>query len=353
MMDKVHDVFIAYHGSYDAGGSRGQAESLYSYLLTKKLDVYFFPASGKDNYKANIVEAMRSKTFVLVCNQNIHTVDGHIDRAQHYELSVEIDAFYSLAQEGQNTNMTLAKVFVCGDYTHTRGQEQFLHELFNNRTHLFCDESKGEGKYEEVYSWIVNNISNTQSSATDSVESYISQEIKKVYAQRSSMNGNCNLSQLIQNSKSIRAMGISNTELTSRVDAMAVTTALKNGAHIELLFLDPDSSFTRAREEEEKLRKNRIRDITRVNIDTARNFKSDLPQQYKEQYKLYMYRAVPRLNIILLDDVVILQYYANFAEGLKNPCFYIVREQNSPLYDFCVQNFELIKENAKPLGEGR
>ena len=76
---------------------------------------------------------MKSKAFILVCNENIKTLEnGRIDPSYHYELSTEIDAFYALTQLDGGVNVSDSKVLVCGDYNQKRlkGQETLLHELF-------------------------------------------------------------------------------------------------------------------------------------------------------------------------------------------------------------------------------
>ncbi len=355
MISKENDVFLAYHGSYDKNGSKVLADEICDFLLSKGIKVYYFPKSQKDNYKSNIIEVMKSKVFILVCNENIKTLEnGHIDRVDHYELSVEIDAFYSLAQAGESTAMVDSRVFVSGNYEGREGKEADLHELFKGRTHLFFNKELNEEKFVELYDWINSRI-NSKNPQPDSKNEFnnkkLTEEIKEVFAQRSSMQSHINLAGLVANSKRIRAIGISNSELTTKIDENAILHALQNGAEFDIVFLDPDSDFTANREQEEKLRPGRIRDITYNNIETAAFFKDDLEDCYKENYRLYKYKAIPRLNIILLDNIAILQYYANFTAGMKNPCFVLEKKDYSPLYEFCEQNFEKIKQESELIGD--
>lgn len=41
-LKKEYDVFIAYHGSYEQGGSAGFAENLYNYLSQHGRKCFFF-----------------------------------------------------------------------------------------------------------------------------------------------------------------------------------------------------------------------------------------------------------------------------------------------------------------------
>ena len=67
-LKKEYDVFIAYHGSYEADGSARTADRIYSYLTGKGIKCFYFPRSAKDAYKANIIEVMKSRLFLFVCS---------------------------------------------------------------------------------------------------------------------------------------------------------------------------------------------------------------------------------------------------------------------------------------------
>lgn len=350
MIEKVFDVFIAYHGSYDEKGSREVSDRLYKFLTDKGLKPFYFPFSGKDIYKSNIIEVIKSKTFLLVCNENIHVAEnGNISVSNHYELSTEIDAFYAMTQSGTDVHVQDARVLVCGDYYEKRkkGQEAKLHELFAKRTHFFYED---ESSFEEVLGWINSRLKLRKDSDLWQ-KNQTTSEVKQIFVRRSAMSQQINLPNIIAHSKSIRAMGISNSELTSKLDPESIQHALNRGARVELLFLDPESPFTAQREREEGLRANRIKNITINNIDTALDFKMRLKPAQKDSYKLYKYSKLPRLNVILLDTYAILQYYGNTEAGMRNPCFLIERQETSPLYDFCLENYNYIKENSQEIDE--
>ena len=84
-LKKEYDVFIAYHGSYEADGSARTADRIYSYLTGKGIKCFYFPRSAKDAYKANIIEVMKSRLFLFVCNSGVHTDDSkRLDPKRHY-----------------------------------------------------------------------------------------------------------------------------------------------------------------------------------------------------------------------------------------------------------------------------
>ena len=341
-MKKEYDVFIAYHGSYEDGGSREYADKLYMYLTEKGVRCFYFPVSGKDVYKSNILDVMQSRLFILVCTEQIHTTEnGKIDTRSHYELCTEIDAFYALTQIGKVTP-ECAKVLVCGPCI--RGKESRLHELFVNRTHVYLDYD--ENAFEEMYHWVVNTL--------DSVHTWqdaqTTNEIKDVYALRASMKEHCNFEALVAAAKNIRAIGISNTEMTVRINPNAIQNCIENGGQVELVFLDPDGEYNALREKEEGLRPGKIRNITNVNIDNALDMKYSLGDK-KDRYRLFKYNEQPRMNMIFLDDYLFLQYYANNVPGLKNPSFFIERQKVSPIFEFCEQEYNYLRSGAEEFFE--
>ena len=216
MLTKLYDVFIAYHGSYDSNGSVNIASELYDYFTKRNLKVFFFPKSRRDIYKANIIEVMKSKTFILVCNQNIKTLEnGKINPSFHYELSTEIDAFYALTQTGEDVSVSESKILVCGDYN--KGQESQLHELFANRTHNFINNENREESYEELYEWVMQRLKNKYKTVNAWIANQTTNEVAEVFAKRSAMSQMCNLSEMAAYGKTIRCLGISNSEMTIKM----------------------------------------------------------------------------------------------------------------------------------------
>lgn len=337
-LKKEYDVFIAYHGSYEQGSSAEFANKVYEYLTQHGKKCFFFPRAAKDTYKANIIEVMKSRLFLLVCTPTIHTDENkHIDSRVHYELSTEIDAFYALTQLG-DAKIKDAKILACGDWH--KGDEALLHELFSKRTH-FYDDGNIQTTLETVGNWIDESLQDTRSWN----ETQITTEIKEVFATRASMNQSCHFDDLVATAKHIRAVGISNSELTARINPSAIRNCIARGGKIEILFLDPNGKYTPLREQEENLRTNRIKNITNVNIETALDIRDSLPEN-RENMSLYLYDKPPRMNMIFVDDYLILQYYSNNIQGINNPSFFIEKQAVSPVYEFCEKSYEYLKSES-------
>ncbi len=340
-LKKEYDVFIAYHGSYEKGGSKEYADMIYDRLTEKGLKCFYFPRSAKDAYKANIIEVMRSRVFILVATSNLHVdKNRRIDAKYHYELSTEIDAFYALTQISQ-ASVKDAKVLVCGECR--KGDESEIHELFANRTHFYYEDEE-EDTLAQLENWVFERI---KKNITWN-ETQITSEIKEVFATRASMNQSCKLDDLIAVAKSVKAVGISNSELTARINPSAISNCIEHGGKIELLFLDPDGEYTALREVEEGLRKNRIKNITNINIETAIEMIDRLSCN-KENFTLYTYDKQPRMNMIFVDDYLILQYYSNNIPGINNPSFFIEKREESPIFLFCQRAYDYLKSVASPI----
>ena len=334
---KTYDVFIAYHGSYATDGSRSFVDQIFDYLTSRGLTCFYFPRANKDTYKSNIIEVMHSRVFLLVCTKGIHLCEnGKIDTQHHYELSTEIDAFYALTQVGE-VSVSNARVVACGDFH--KGDEAKFHELFANRTHLYYN--GGEDGLQEIYKWVREKADNHETWQ----RAQITSEIQEVFSTRAAMNQNCQLNDRIATAHTVRVVGISNSEVTARIDPKAIVNCVENGGSVEMLFLDPEGQFTGLREQEEGLRVNRIKNITNVNIDTALGF-YDRIKVNKDNYKLYTYDKQPRMNMIFVDDCLLLQYYANKIPGIENPTFFIVRQDNSPIFQFCENAYNYLKSDA-------
>lgn len=333
----TYDVFISYHGSYAQDGSYACAEGIYDFLTEQGLKCFFFPRSTRDTYKANVIASMRSCVFLLVCTNGINTLpDGRIDRNEHYELSMEIDAFYALAQLGE-VSVADAKVVVCGDYR--KGDESRLHELFANRTHFYFEDETSD--LEPLYEWIAGRVIRQKHWH----ETQVTSEIQQVFAARSSMAQTLHFDDLIAAATKVRVAGISNSEMASRISPGAVTNCVNHGGTIEMLFLDPDGQFTPLREQEEGHRKNRIRNLTYSNIDYAIDFRERV-QEKADAIKLFTYDKQPRMNMIFVDGQLILQYYANKIAGQDSPTFYLQKKANSPIYDFCEKAYDYLRQDA-------
>lgn len=340
MFKKKHDVFIAYHGTYEDGSSFTIATRIYEYLTSKNLHCFFFPAEKSDSYKSNMIDVIQSRTFLFICNSSIHRDEkGVLDRNFHYELSLETDAFYGAVQTGQDVITKDAKVVAIGD-NWIKGDEEKLHPLFMGRTHIY--QTDGDEFLIEIERWIKDRI-NQQLQNSE----YVSHsDVTRTYINRADMVSDINLRRRIQNARRVYAMGISNSELMG-FEYDVFMDSINQGCEFKILFLDANCEATRQRELEEGIREGRIKKTTQSNLEIAEDIYDELPSEKRNLFEIRIYRRCPRINLLIVDEIAVLQYYDSFNRGMKNPSFLIERkDDNNQLFDYCLGKFsEMISES--------
>ena len=69
----------------------------------------------------------------------------------------------------------------------------------------------------------------------------------------------------------------------------------------------------------------------------------------KSDMTIYAYDKQPRMNMIFVDGYLILQYYSDNVQGTNNPSFFIEKQAESPVYEFCEKSYNYLKSEAKPM----
>lgn len=344
------DIFIAYHGTYSGDGSLDKAKEVFYYLQSKGIRCYFFPNEKNDYFANTPIAVKNSKKFLLVANDTIsRNSDGSVQSNGVYQ---EITTFWNCIYEGKRKRGD-ARVYAYNGLTMVEANE--LHIAFQGVAHI--EEGKDqERSLEEIYKWACGEDDVSLMNATGqhndeqvNILTDISSEMKTVYVRRSMMNRNWNLRKMISVASKIECLGISNNEMTLKMDASILLDALNRGAYIELLFLDPKSKFTRFREKEEGQVKNTIRNNTETTLSFALRLKNK--NEYNKIFdnlKVYTYDCLPRMNMIIIDEThMLLQYYANSIPGASNPCFYIKKQCDNQIFDFYYNQYKKIKTEGR------
>lgn len=341
MFEKIHDVFIAYHGTYENNSACEYANRIYNYLKSVGFNCFYFPKEKDDSYKSNVIDVIQARTFILVCNNSIHRLSsGRIDSNNHYELSVELDAFYGAVQTGKDVEIKDAKVVAIGNEWN-KGDDEKLHALFSGRTHFYFDYSKKE--FEEIRIWVEGRLAEQQSKE----EKVGSSDIMKTYIDRSDIVSDINLKEIIKKAEKVYAMGISNSELM-RFDYDIFFDSLKNGCDFKLLFLDPNGESTVLREKEEQVKEGRIKKTTLFNLEKLQDIYDEIDDNDRQNLNVYLYDRCPRINLLIIDEVAMLQYYDSFNRGMKNPSFLILDKKGErDLFKYCITKFDEMLAEAK------
>ncbi len=165
------------------------------------------------------------------------------------------------------------------------------------------------------------------------------------------MNELWDLRKMICVAEKIECLGISNNEITLKMDRAVLLDALNRGAQIEIMFLDPKGKNTKLREKEEGLKKKTIRHITQTTLEYILRIKkkSEAGKTF-DNLRVFLYDSIPRMNMIFIDgNHLLLQYYANNIPGSSNPCFYIKKQADNQIFDFYYNQYKTIREGAMEL----
>lgn len=346
------DIFIAYHGTYDNDGSLAKAKELFYYLQSVGIKCYFFPNQNNDYFANTPIAAQKSDKFLFVCNNNVDVnEDGSIRNNGVFQ---EVTAFWNCIYEGKRKRGD-AKVYAFDGFTSEKANE--LHLAFQGVAHFDENLSSPEKAFEDVANWVRNSSDGENKDSVDHIEETktvfdgTSSELKKVFVRRSTMNKSWDLRKMICVAEKIECLGISNNEITLKMDSAALLEALERGAQIEVLFLDPKGKNTRLREKEESQEKNTIVNNTQTTLKYIMRIKkhNELGKVF-DNLKVYVYDSIPRMNMIFIDGKhLLLQYYANNVPGASNPCFYIKKQAENQVYDFYYNQYKVIREGGKEL----
>ncbi len=342
------NVFIAYHGTYDDFGSVGKAKELFYFLQSNGINCYFFPNEVNSYFADTPIIAQKADKFVFVCNPSV-TVnsDGSIANNGVFQ---EITSFWNNIYEGKRQRGD-ARVYVYNGFTAREANR--LHIAFQGVAHFDENKFDKDQCFEEVLNWVTGKTGEIEKQRADAkpapqADNGISNELKKVFVRRSIMNKAWNLTQMVSVARKIECVGISNNEMTMNMDESVLRHALDNGTEIELLFLNPKSKYCRFRENEEKQEKNTIKNHTEASLSFIRRLKKSAAAGNYKNLRIYLYDAMPRMNMIFIDgEHLLLQYYANTVPGASNPCFYIKKLTDGQLFDFYYNQYTLIRNSSK------
>ncbi len=348
------DVFIAYHGTNEQGGSLARAEALFNFLSLKDIKCYFYPRSEGRWFAKTPSIVQTCKKFILVCNRSIpRTKKGMLNTKKCNGVLQEIEAFSDCVYHNRRKKGD-ARVYAYDGMTGKDANK--LHTLFGGVEHIQEEQNQEQESFETVFQWLTPQSAKScnivkQQKSIDAKSLQTASEIKEASVRRAlmneKMNEKWNLKKMILRAKKIECLGISNNAMTLNMDRVLLVEALKKHAQIELLFLSPKSKFTKMREREEGLESGTIKSNTMASLKFVINLKNENPSEAKT-LRLYTYDLIPRMNMIIIDGAhMLLQYYANTIPGETNPCFYIKKQYKNQIFDFYYAQYKNIRSKSK------
>jgi hypothetical protein len=154
------------------------------------------------------------------------------------------------------------------------------------------------------------------------------QDVTAVYATRSELMSNYPPHALFDGATSIRACGLSLNLICQQYGVHGLRRLIERGGSIKCLFLDPDGSAIRLREQEENYDRGALSDLTRLNIRSLQDrVRTQLPEDAGSRLEMAVYDETIRFNIVLVDEqLMIVQPYLPAMRGIDSPTFVLRRQ---------------------------
>jgi hypothetical protein len=153
------------------------------------------------------------------------------------------------------------------------------------------------------------------------------QDVTAVYATRSELMSSYPPHVLFDGATTIRACGLSLNLICQQYGVHGLRRLIKRGGSIQCLFLDPDGSAIRLREQEENYEPGALSDLTRLNIRSLQDrVRTQLPEDARSRLEIAVYDETIRFNIVLVDEqVMTVQPYLPAMRGIDSPTFVLRR----------------------------
>ncbi len=154
------------------------------------------------------------------------------------------------------------------------------------------------------------------------------QDVTAVYATRSELMSSFPPHALFDDVTSVRACGLSLNLICQQYGVHGLQRLIRRGGSLQCLFLDPDGSAIRVREQEENHAPGTLSELTRINIRSLHDrVRSQLPDDARPRLEIATYDETIRFNIVLVDDRIgVLQPYLPAMRGIDSPTFVVERK---------------------------
>ncbi len=154
---------------------------------------------------------------------------------------------------------------------------------------------------------------------------------------------------LFDNAEKISMVGLSLNLLCQQYSDKSLTDLLETGTVVELLFLDPQGEYIKARECEESHRPGVLTTLTALNIQTVQRLQSKLSPEAQGNLRIRTYDEAVRFNITVIDDVTcVVQPYLPDARGVESPTLVIEKQEGAPgLFNTFTQVLTSMWDRAK------
>lgn len=174
-------------------------------------------------------------------------------------------------------------------------------------------------------------------------------DVMAVYATRTEFLHNVTARTLFDGAKQIDMVGLSLNMLCQQYSDKSLLDAIEAGTVIRALFLDPNGTYSAAREHEEGLPEGHLSTLTRLNIEALSRVGSKVSPDARGSLNMRVYDEPIRYNITIIDQAeCVVQPYLPDARGVESPTLVIEKDETMPgLYTTFAQVFESMWDRAE------
>lgn len=175
-------------------------------------------------------------------------------------------------------------------------------------------------------------------------------DLEAVYPSRSEFQAKFPTADLLEDAREIRVCGLSLNMLCQTYSDVRLRALLERGASLRALFLRPYGRFIEEREAEEGYPKNRLSDLTAMNVTILKDHVlKRLSPEAQGRLEIGTYDEPVRFNVLLIDSqLCVAQPYLPHSRGVDSPTFVVrKRRPQEGLYPVFEQTFTGLWENRE------
>ncbi|MGY1945001.1 DUF5919 domain-containing protein [Nocardia asiatica] len=154
--------------------------------------------------------------------------------------------------------------------------------------------------------------------------------------------------ELFEGTRRIDMAGLSLNLLCQQYSDTDLVRLLESGTNLRCLFLDPNGSHIRARENEEGHAPGVLSSLTELNMKCLIRVQKRYAAEQAERIQLRTYDETVRFNITIIDGAVcIIQPYLPRARGVESPTLVARKSDTAGLFDTFSEIFETMWSSAR------
>lgn len=177
-------------------------------------------------------------------------------------------------------------------------------------------------------------------------------DLVAVFLSRSEFTHRLPPDELLNGASDIHAVGLSLNLLCQHFGDRRLRSLLDTGCSIRCLFLDPDGTAIKTREQEEGYDAGLLSSLTVFNLRVLERLRLQLADDTPSRLQIRVYDEPVRFNIIIVNRrTCIVQPYLPAVRGVDSPTFVIERQDSVPgLFSVFEQVVYSLWERGKPVG---